>query len=59
MENLKQEALNVITKMSEAATMDEIMYRLFVLDKVRKAREAIRRGETLSLEELENEMKSW
>ena len=59
MQNLKQEAMNMIAKIPEVATMDEIMPRLFVLDKVRKAREVVRRGEPLNGEELESEMKSW
>ena len=48
MENLKQEAINAISKMP-AADIDEIMYRLYVIDKVRKGRG----------EELKREIKSW
>ncbi len=59
METPKQESMSIIAKLPETATMEEIMYRLYVLDKIRKAREAGRRGEALSVEELENEMKSW
>ena len=35
MESLKQEALNVISKMPDTADIDEIMYRLYVIDKIR------------------------
>ena len=59
MESLKQEALNVISKMPDTAQIDDIMYRLYVIDKVRKGREAVRRGEVLSIEELKKEIESW
>jgi hypothetical protein len=59
MESLKQEALNVISKMPDTAEIDDIMYRLYVIDKVRKGREAVRRGETISIEDLKKEMESW
>ena len=58
MESLKQEALNVISKMPDTAEIDDIMYRLYVIDKVRKGREAVRRGETISIEDLKKEMES-
>ncbi len=59
MENLKQEALNVISKLPDTAEIDDIMYRLYVIDKVRKGREAVQRGEVVSIEELKKEIESW
>ena len=59
MESLKQEALNVISKMPDTAEIDDIMYRLYVIDKVRKGRKAIQRGEVVSNEELMKEIESW
>jgi len=59
METLKQEALNVIVKMPDGADIDAIMYRLYVIDKVRKGREAVGKGETVSLGELLREIESW
>ena len=59
MESLKQEALNSISKMSDTAEIDDIMYRLYVIDKVRKGREAVQRGEVVSIEELKKEIESW
>ena len=59
MESLKQEALNAISRMPDSADIDEIMYRLYVIDKVRKGKEAVERGETLSIEELKKEIESW
>jgi hypothetical protein len=59
METLKQEAINVISKMRDSANIDEIMYRLYVIDKVRKGREAVQQGDTIPVEELKKEIESW
>jgi hypothetical protein len=59
MESLKQEALNVISKMLDTAEIDDIMYRLYVVDKVRKGREAVQQGEVVSIEDLKKEIESW
>lgn len=59
MESLKQEALNVISKMPDTAEIDDIMYRLYVIDKVRKGRRAVRQDETVSIEDLKKEIESW
>ena len=59
MESLKQEALNVISKMPDTAEIDDIMYRLYVVDKVRKCREAVQQGEVVSIEDLKKEIESW
>jgi len=59
MESLKQEALNAISKMPDTAEIDDIMYRLYVVDKVRKGREAVQQGEVVSIEDLKKEIESW
>ena len=59
MESLKAEAISAISKMPDSADIDEIMYRLFVIDKVRKGREAVLKGDVVSTEELKREIESW
>ena len=59
METLKKEALNAISRLSENAKIDDIMYRLYVIDKIKKGREAIRDGKYISVELLKEEIKSW
>ena len=59
MEALKKEAISVISKMPDTAEIDDIMYRLYVIDKVRKGREAVKQGDTVSAEELQREIESW
>ena len=56
MSPLKQEALNTINDLPDDADMEEIMYRLYVLDKVRKGQEAAQQGRTLSSDKLKQEI---
>ena len=55
----KQEALQIIAEMPDDADMNEIMYRLYVLDKVRKGQDAATKGEIVTSDELEREIESW
>jgi len=59
MQAVKQEALNSIAQLPEDVSMDEIMYQLYVLDKIRKGQEAIELGHTHSSEELGREIDTW
>ena len=59
MQAAKQDALNTINQVPENADMEEIMYRLYVLDKTRKGQEALERSDTLTSEELERDIDSW
>jgi len=58
-QSLKQEALASLQHLPEDADIDEIMYRLYVIDKLRKSREAIKKGEIISHEELKREIEQW
>ncbi len=59
MDTLKQEAIRVISKLPDTANIDDIMYELYVIDKVKKGREAAERGEIISIEDLKREMQTW
>jgi hypothetical protein len=59
MQTLKQEALESLQHLPDDADIDEIMYRLYVLDKIRKSREAIERGEVISHDDLKREIEQW
>ena len=59
METLREEAIDVISKLPDSANIDDIMYRLYVIDKVRKGREAIQQGDSISIEQLRGEMGTW
>ncbi|MDA8125843.1 MAG: hypothetical protein M0009_11735 [Deltaproteobacteria bacterium] len=59
MNTLKQEALTAIAQLPETADVDTMMYRLYVIDKVMKGREAVEKGEAISAEDLKREIESW
>ncbi len=59
MQPAKQEALVTIGKLPDDADMDEIMYRLYVLDKIRKGQEAADQGHTVTSEELKRDIDTW
>ncbi|HWQ41093.1 MAG TPA: hypothetical protein VN456_03570 [Desulfosporosinus sp.] len=59
MQTIKQEALNAISRLPDSVNLDDIMYRLFVLDKIKKGQEAVRNGETITTDDLKTEIESW
>jgi hypothetical protein len=58
-QTLKQEALESLQRLHEDADIDEIMYRLYVLNKLRKSREAIEQGQVISHDALKREIEKW
>jgi len=59
MQPVKQEALETIGKLPDDTDMDEIMYRLYVLDKIRKGQKAVEQGRTTNSDNLKREIDSW
>jgi len=59
METLKKHAMDAISKLPEPATIDDIMYRLYVIDKIRKGKDAVAKGQTVTLAELKREIEKW
>ena len=59
-EPLKQQVLDAISQLpDDVDDMDEIMYRLYVLDKVRKGREDVKIGRVVGVEDIEHEIDQW
>ena len=56
MQPVKQEALNTIGQLPEDVDMDEIMYRLYVVDKIRKGQQAVEDNQTISHEDTKKEI---
>jgi hypothetical protein len=56
MEPLKKQVLDTIAKLPDDVDMDEIMYRFYVIDKLRKGREAVEQGRVISHDELKREI---
>jgi len=59
MQPLKKKAMDTLAKLPDNVDIDEIMYRLYVLDKIRKGREAVEQGRTISHEDLKREIEQW
>jgi predicted transcriptional regulator len=55
----KQEALESIRKLPDDADMEEIVYQLYVIDKIREGQEAVRQGQFTTSEELRREIEKW
>jgi predicted transcriptional regulator len=59
MEPLKKEAMDIISRLPDDTDIDEIMYRLYVLDKVRKGQEDVQNGRVTTTEDLVREIEKW
>ena len=59
MQSFKEEAIKVISSMPEPVDIDEIMYRLYVINKIRKGRDASEKGDTISIDALKKEIEQW
>jgi hypothetical protein len=59
MQSIKQQAINAISSLPDTATIEDMMYRLYVIDKVNAGLEDMRNGKTISAKELLREMQTW
>ncbi len=59
METLKTEAINAISRLPESADIDDIMYRVYVIDKIKKGQEAIKKCEFEMVGSLKKGLKLW
>lgn len=55
----KQEALQAIQQLPDNVDFDEIVYRLYVLNKIHQGMQDIEEGRTISHEELSREIEQW
>jgi hypothetical protein len=59
MQAVKQEALDTIARLPEDADMEEIMYRLYVLENIRRGQQDAIQGKTQSAEEVLRDIQTW
>jgi predicted transcriptional regulator len=57
--NPKQAALNAIEHLKDSASYDEIMYQVYVLQKIERGREDVRAGRTVSHDEAKERLSRW
>lgn len=55
----KQRAIHVIERLPDDVPLDEIVYRLYVLNKAQQGLHDVDAGETLTTEELTREIEAW
>jgi len=59
MKTIKQEAIDAIASLPDTAEIDDIMYRLYVIDKIRQGQKDIREENSLVTEELKKQISEW
>ena len=59
MEELRQEARDLIGSLPESVTIEDIVYELYVTDNVKKRKKTPEQNETISIEDLKREMQAW
>lgn len=59
MSTAKQDVEHLLNKLPDNASVEDIQYHLYVLDKVRRGLEDARTNGTLSQEEVETRLSKW
>ena len=55
----KQEALDAIARLPDTADMEEIMYRLYVLENIRRGQQDAEQGKTTPAEQVLRDIQTW
>ncbi len=55
----KQEALEAIQRLPDTADIEEIMYRLYVLESIRRGQKDAEQGKTTPAEQVLRDIQSW
>jgi predicted transcriptional regulator len=55
----KQEALEAIQRLPDTADTEQIMYRLYVLENIRRGQQDVAEGKTQPAEEVFKDIQSW
>ena len=59
MKTAKEEVRNLLEKLPDDASLDDIQYHIYVFQKIQKGLDAAERGEVISQEEAERRMAPW
>lgn len=55
----KQEAIEAISRLPDTADIEEIMYRLYVLENIRRGQEDAAQGKTTPTEQVLRDVQAW
>ena len=56
---LKQDALETLQRLPDNADIEEIMYRLYVLENIRRGQQDAEQGKSTTAEELLKDIQAW
>lgn len=56
---IKQDALESLQSLPDNASIEEMMYRLYVLENIRRGQQDAEQGKTTDAEELLQEIQTW
>lgn len=59
MQILKQDIIDLVSSLPEKFDMEGFMYKLHVLDKVKKGQKDIKKGNFISSDELRGKIEKW
>jgi len=59
LEPLKKDAIDIITNLPDDADMEKIMYRLYVLENIRRGQEDAEKGKTTPVEQVLLDIQTW
>lgn len=59
MQTIKEEAIRIISNLPDDVSMDDIMYKLYVMDKIKNGQKDIKNGNYLSSDDLRKEINRW
>ncbi len=59
MQNAKQEALDAIQRLPDSADTEEMMYRLYVLENIRRGQQDADNGNTEPAEDVLKDIQTW
>ena len=56
---LKQDALETLQRLPDNADIEEIMYRLYVLENIRRGQQDAEQGKSMPAEQLLKDIQTW
>lgn len=59
MDSLKDQVISVISKLPDDAEIEDIMNRLYILNKINTGQTDVKNGRVISHEDMKKEMASW
>lgn len=57
--NIKQDAIEAIQSLPDTANLEDIMYRLYVLENIKRGQDDIAQGKLITTDDLLQEIKTW